>query len=147
MAVPRFVEDADLEDPQQHLSWVFADWPKVGKSQPYPSAPKPLLPHHSELAYKLGLRYHPELAELVKTVDKDGQIVFVSPAEADELRSARPAPEVEVKDLLAKVNPDLASSLGGLSEPERAEKLSEFEDRLKDSLDTLAKVRDMLGGD
>jgi hypothetical protein len=147
VVVPRFARDADLDDPQQHLGWLFADWPKVGKSQPYPSAPKPLLPHHSEWAYRLGFRFHPELAELVKTVDGDGQIVFASVDEAAELDAARMSPEVEVRDLLAQVNPELASTVDGLSDGERADMLAEFEARLRESLDTLAQVRDMLGGD
>lgn len=148
MAIPVFAEDANLDDPREHLAWLFGQWPKVEESQPYPPAPRPMLPFHSEWAYRMGLRFHPELAEIVKVPGPDGFPVFVSREEADTLRAqaAEVDVEAEVNSMLQQVDPALAASLQNLSEEERQIKLQEQREELARTVETLTKIQEALGG-
>lgn len=142
VAVPRFPDEADLDNPQEMFAWLFSGWPHVGESRPYPQAPDPFIPHHSQLAYDLGFRYHPELATVKKVRDKSGYGYKYIPVGDPDPVLPKPAaePEDEVVAMLQEVDPALAKHIAGLSEDERRAELKAREPDFKKSLAVLQRL-------
>lgn len=147
--VPAFAHEADFDNPRQFAAWAIGQWPKVEKSQPYPPAPRAMLPYHSEFLWKLGFRFHPEKAELVKVMGKDGWPIFVSPEEADKLKAEEMTPDqvqAEAYHLLDQIQPGLAAELDSLTPEQKAAKAKELEANLASSLEVLKQLQEHLGG-
>lgn len=145
MAVPNFVSDANLDDPKQHCAWAICYWPGVGKSQPYPAAPRPLIPHHSELLYDLGFRYHPELATKKKVVTEKGDVAFISVDEPDPVAPDVVDASTEALALLGQIDPELATRVATMDESERAAAIEAHKGEFGAAMESLQKIRDGFG--
>lgn len=149
MPVPEYLSDANLDDPREALAWVFAQWPKVGESQPYPAAPRPLLGPHSEFAYALGVRVHPELATLKKVPGENGSPVFIPVDEPDPVPAAGSAGDVsvEVLGLLAQVSPEMAARVAAMTPDEREKAVEDNRAAFEQAVSALAELQDKFGGE
>ncbi|AXQ64401.1 minor tail protein [Gordonia phage Neville] len=140
----QFVEDVtDWEDPRQHLAPFLSAWPAFGKMQAMPT-PLALVPHQAEHLYRMGIRFHPELAEVVKVQDAEGVTHWVTPEEVEEMREAGKLSSSDALDLLAKINPDKAAEIASMSDEERAAQFEESAPELADALRELTKLRQAL---
>lgn len=133
-------EVTDWDDPKQHLAPFISEWPAFGKMQPMPS-PLALVPHQAEHLYRMGVRFHPELAEVVKVQDAEGVTHFVSPEKAEEMRAAQQIAPDEALDLLAKIDPERAERYAGMSEDERLAEVSKTAPEIAEAMKELAKLR------
>lgn len=145
--IPDFFEDADMDDPRQMFAPLFSAWPKVEKMQPFPVA-RPLIPYHSEFAYKLGYRHHPELQELFKVKDSTGHR-FVDRAELEELKAKGGTVEEAVArdgllGMLASINPELANEIASLDESERTARVAAMGSEVDESMQQLVKLQSFL---
>lgn len=143
--MPNFVSEADMDDPREHCAWAISFWPGVGKSQPYPAAPRPLLPHHSELLYDLGFRYHPELATRKKVVDEKGTIQFIPVDEPDPVAPVVEESSTEALALLGQIDQELAARVATMDESERELLMAEYKGSFGEALTALQKLRDGFG--
>ncbi|AYR03177.1 hypothetical protein SEA_OCTOBIEN14_29 [Gordonia phage Octobien14] len=138
-------EVTDWDDPTQHLAPFLYEWPAFGKMQAMP-APTALVPYQAELLYKMGVRFHPELAEVVKVSDADGVSQWVSKAEAEALAEAESERlgSDEALGLLAKISPDRAAEIESMSDEERAAQADAMAPDLAEALNELARLRKAL---
>ncbi|UDL15262.1 hypothetical protein SEA_KUDEFRE_28 [Gordonia phage Kudefre] len=137
-------EVTDWDDPTQHLAPFLYEWPAFGKMQAMP-APTALVPYQAELLYKMGVRFHPELAEVVKVSDADGVSQWVSKAEAEEMANASSAlGSDEALGLLAKISPERAAEIEAMSDSEREARVEAMTPDLAESLNELARLRKAL---
>lgn len=146
--VPAYAEECDPNNPRQFAAWALSLWPQIEKSQPYPPAPRAMLPFHSEHLWKLGFRFHPELAELVKVPGKDGWPVFVTPEEAEVLNADEPTSDqvqAEAMHLLDQIQPGLAAEIDGMTPEQKAKKAEELQSTLASSLEAIKKLQEHLG--
>lgn len=140
----QFVEDVtDWDDPRQHLAPFLSAWPAFGKMQAMPT-PLALVPFQSDLLYRMGVRFHPELAEVVKVQDSEGVTQWVSPEEAEQMREAGKLSSDEALDLLAKISPERAEAIKQMSDEERAAQFEESAPDLAEALKELTKLRQAL---
>lgn len=143
MSVPGYVDEADLDDPREHLVWAINSWPAVEKSQPYPAAPNPLLPHHAENLYNLGLRYHPELATHKKVRGKDGmpKVVPVGAPDPVEVEASMEGSGLpgEALALLGQIDPAMAEEIRNMPPDQRAAELESRHALFVESLEMLKK--------
>lgn len=148
-----YAEDADLDDPFQHLCWALTQWIPFGKMQEMPAI-RPLAPYQSEFLCKLGIRYHPELATLFKIPDPDpdaqGRAMFVEKDEYEAYLAkgegdfAEAAATSQAMEMLAKFDPALAEAISSMTPEERAEAARGKEAAAKEALGTLAELRTTL---
>lgn len=137
---PVYMKDANLDDPQQFAAWALSNWPGVEKSQPYPAAPAPLLPYHSQLLWDLGFRCHPELAVIKKVPGPKHLPVFIGVDEPDPEPEDTQAEEADLKALLNRVDPDLVRNLASLSPEERENELISRKAAFDEAIEVLRKI-------
>ncbi len=140
--VPEYAAEADLKNPLEHIAWALSSWPGVEDSQPYPPAPRPLLPFHSKHLYDLGFRYHPKKATIRKVVGPKGVPIFVGVDDPDPVVDAEVAAQMpqDVMGLLAEVDPNLAANIGSMSEDERKQALRDQRQAFEDAVEVLRKL-------
>lgn len=140
MAGPRFANEADLNDPKQVLAWVLADFPKVGKTQPYPPPPEVLLPHLSQWLTDLGVFYDPERA-VIKKVRTESGVDFIPVGEDDPVVESEPDSVIE---LLRTVDPGFADTIEAMSPDQRKAEMLARREMFEDAIKVL---RDLGGGE
>lgn len=147
-----FVDDADLDDPFQHLAWALTQWIPFGQMAEMP-VPKPLTPFMSDFLCQLGIRYHPELAVLHKVPDPDvpGRAKFIDQEEYDALK-ARGNGDVKAgmadsaaHELLSKIDPGFSKRMESMTEEEREVERERMSGEASKSLNDLVELRHMLG--
>lgn len=146
MGVPQFAHEANHDDPKEFMSWFLSDWPKIEKAQPYPSAPRPFLPYHSQLGWDLGFRYHPELATLKKVATKDG-VAFIPVGDDDPVVGDTTSHGDEVAALLAQVDPGYAERIAGMTPAERHDALEGAKAEAEKAIEVLKRLSEVLPTD
>lgn len=143
--VPEWLEDATTE--VESICAVIAHWKPVEQMMAMPAAPKPLLMHHAQQLYDMGLRFHADEAVLFKVKnEKTGGPDFVSAAEKSEadMISDEQAQD-EARDLLSKLNPGLLDDLESLSPEERENRKDSMQETVVKAMAELVQLREQFG--
>lgn len=141
MSNPRFMEQADLDDPSQVFAWLIADWPKVGETQPYPAPPVALLPSLSQWLVDMGCVFDPDKAVLRKVRTDDG-VDFIPVDDPDPVLKDSGEPDTVI-ELLRTVDPALAEHIENMPPEKRKAEMLVRRSMFEDAVQVL---RD-LGGD
>lgn len=147
-------EITEFEDSFQQLCWALTQWPGIGKQLPMPTN-RAMAPYQSDILYRLGLRYHPDLATLFKIPDPDPDAprdagIFVDRAAYDEWLGSGsaeeqvPAQARQIIDLLRHIDPARAETVERMAKVEAVEGTEEAKQRALDSLNDLIALKDVL---
>lgn len=134
-----------MDDPKEMFAWMFAagvpDPRGNGKFPNQPLIPPGCYPALSEMLYKMGARFHPELQELwVET--PAGPMRNFQVAGTTDVKPEDIAPDVAA--MVAEQFPDVAAKLVGVTPENHQQALADQTEKLLASLDRLKAARAQL---
>lgn len=146
--MPVGFDTVNMGDPRQHLAWAMSSMPSHNGGQPIAIPPK-AIPEWSKMLYALGFRHHPDEQTLFPVASEQPGMGWLSPVQwvsreeydKHEANRAAKAEGLDLNNVLAAVNPDLAQRLADMSDLQKRDAMAAEAARLGNLVGRMQEIR------